>query len=198
VRKSCSIEGCDRPVYGHGWCTKHWGRWYRHGDPLYVTPGRAHRSESVEVRFWAKVNRDGPIPEYAPDLGPCWIWTAGLSGRGYGQFSGAAGRVKAHRWAYENEHGPVPDGLDLDHLCHVPACVRPSHLEPVTRSENLRRGYAAMASLGQARERPTHCKRGHEFTAENTRIDKRGCRCCRACARILATESYHRLKEVSV
>ena len=69
----------------------------------------------------------------------CWEWTGHVNNAGYG-------RVKndyAHRLAYEMFVGPIPDGADLDHLCRRRSCVNPAHLEPVTRSENVRRGYAA-------------------------------------------------------
>lgn len=73
----------------------------------------------------------------------CWLWTASLTGAGYGQISDPDRRshpLLAHRVSYALHVGPVPDGMDLDHLCRVPSCINPRHLEPVTRSENLRRG----------------------------------------------------------
>lgn len=119
---------------------------------------------------------DGPVPEFAPELGPCWLWTAAPDGKGYGAFSDT-GRVvvKAHIWAWEAEHGPTPDGLELDHLCRVKLCVRPSHLEAVTHGENVSR----------ARKARTRCRRGHDLTdPANVRIRQRdGARICRACAR---------------
>lgn len=113
---------------------------------------------SVEVdrktyrRFWSKV-RVGD---------ECWEWVGGKS-RGYGSFSYQGKIRKAHRFAYELLVGPIPEGLELDHLrpfCSTRACVRPDHLEPVTHEENSSR-------VGR---RLTHCKRGHEFTPENTRV----------------------------
>lgn len=106
----------------------------------------------------------------------CWIWCGSLLLHGgYGQFNNGRTMVLAHRWAYEHFVGPIPDGLDLDHLCRVRSCVNPEHLEPVTRSENLRRGYAA-------RGVKSHCAQGHPFDEVNTfpRHDGgRGCRICR-------------------
>lgn len=89
-------------------------------------------------RFWSKVT-------VVDDATSCWLWQAYISTNGYGEFRREFDGeryplVKAHRWAYEYVIGPVPDGLDLDHLCRTRACVRPDHLEPVSRSENLRRG----------------------------------------------------------
>lgn len=75
---------------------------------------------------------------------PCWIWQAALNSGGYGTTTDGSGRgVMAHRLVYEHYRGTIPEGLFLDHLCRNPACVNPDHLEPVTNSENVRRGLAA-------------------------------------------------------
>lgn len=103
----------------------------------------------------------------------CVEWTAARTYNGYGRFTLGHGRsVPAHRFAYEQFVGPVPDGMEMDHLCRNPACVNPKHLEPVTRKENVRR---------QPKTGRPHCKWGHLFTPENTRIDGRGYRQCRLC-----------------
>jgi len=88
-------------------------------------------------RFWAQVDRRSG----------CWLWTGHVNRDGYGQFKvtdrpGHYRTVRAHRWAWEAEHGPVPAGLTLDHLCGRPACVRSDHLDPCTAAENLRRRHA--------------------------------------------------------
>lgn len=86
--------------------------------------------------FWANVDRSDPTA--------CWLWR-GRAGC-YGVFffyENRVGRsVGAHRIAYELANGPIPPGLDIDHLCMVRGCVNPAHLEPVTRSENVRRAHA--------------------------------------------------------
>lgn len=109
--------------------------------------------------------------------GECWLWT-GETWKGYGKFGGG----QAHRVIYQRVVGPVPDGLELDHTCRVPTCVNPAHLEPVTRAENMRRRSEAQ----------THCKRGHEFTPENTYRPKGGSRHCRACNREAVRRYGHR------
>jgi hypothetical protein len=91
--------------------------------------------------------------------------------------------------AYEMLVGPVPDGLELDHLCRVPACVNPDHLEPVTHIENVRRGRSYWAER-------THCSAGHEYTRENTRITKRG-RTCRACKNETERAARRRKREAA-
>lgn len=130
-------------------------------------------SRDPDDRFWSRVDKSGE----------CWIWTAGKNSAGYGQFSLRRRTVYAHRYAYERLRGPIPDGLELDHLCRVRACVNPAHLEPVTRRENQLRGESPIAQ----KARWTHCPRGHEFTPENTyyRPDGDGRhRLCKTCARI--------------
>ena len=147
-------------------------------------------------RFWEKVDRDGLVPETRPELGPCWIWTASLhqsNGGLYGAFRLPRSRkmIPAHRWAWEEEHGAVPDGKILDHLCRVTACVRPSHLEVVTGRENILRGTNTAARWAKR----THCEKGHAFTAENTRITKARARLCRTCRRVASREEKARARE---
>ena len=116
----------------------------------------------------------------------CWIWTGAQSGREgarYGRIwagrrspAGHPCADQAHRVSYEIAVGPIPDDLEIDHLCRVGLCVNPDHLEPVTRLENQRRGNAPM----QEQRKQTHCKRGHEFNEENTYV-WHGMRRCRKC-----------------
>lgn len=74
---------------------------------------------------------------------PCWMWQLAKNCKGYGICWDPRGKmVLAHRFYYEGEHGAIPASLQLDHLCRVPGCVRPEHLEPVTAAENVRRGRA--------------------------------------------------------
>lgn len=145
-------------------------------DTFREVPSVAKRT--AEERFWAKVDRNGPIPDYAPELGPCWIWTANTSGgTGYGNFWLGRSYGKAHRFSYELMKGAIPDGLDLDHLCRVRACVNPAHLEAVTRQENIKRSPIAIATRNAAK---THCPKGHPYAGDNLYI-ARGRRTCRAC-----------------
>lgn len=119
-------------------------------DTFVDSLGRVRRLRPLRERFEEKVDRDGPVPAHAPELGPCWVWLGhvcvsarsgyGLIKRG-GVGSKNASPAQAHRVAYELYVGPVPDGLEPDHLCGNKACVNPAHLEPVTHSENLRRGF---------------------------------------------------------
>lgn len=80
----------------------------------------------------------------------CWQWQGRLNAGGYGTLH-IDGCNLAHRWHWQNINGPVPDGLDLDHLCRNRACCNPAHLEPVTRRTNVRRGVSPKLSLEDAR-----------------------------------------------
>lgn len=121
--------------------------------------------------------------EPEPNTG-CWLWTARLTGGGYGHFrvcvAGVAWSVPAHRWLYEVTVSQVPPKLHLDHLCRQRSCVNPAHLQPVTPRENVLRGVGPCA----ANAKLTACRRGHAFTPENTGFENGGRRRrCRTCDR---------------
>lgn len=118
------------------------------------------------ARFWSKVDRTGDDD--------CWLWRGQVTRQGYGRIKVARRFLHAHRFAYELEVGPIPEGLTIDHLCCNRLCQNPAHMEPVTAGENSRR-----ANSGK-----THCKRGHPLSGDNIRFDKRGGRVCRTCARL--------------
>ena len=103
----------------------------------------------AEERFWARVDKTDA----------CWFWVGRKGNGGYGRFTSTDKRTyAAHRFSYELLVGPIPEGLELDHLCVTPSCVNPAHLEPVTAEENHRRMI----------ERRTHCPNGHRYTPETT------------------------------
>lgn len=127
-------------------------------------------------RFLAKADLD--------DGGRCWIWHACLCSEGYGNFGigsrtdGSRRTVRAHRFSYEHFVGPIPDELEIDHLCRNRACINPWHLEPVTSKVNTLRGDTQARRNAQK----THCPAGHPYNEENTRYSKDGSRSCRLCA----------------
>lgn len=123
-------------------------------------------------RFWAAiVKADG-----------CWLWTRANNGR-YGLLSVNGRDRLAHRFAYEHFRGPIPVGMQIDHLCRKSLCVNPDHLEVVTNRQNTLRGVSNAA----VNAKKTHCLNGHEFTPENTRLDRKHKvgveRVCRTCLR---------------
>jgi HNH endonuclease len=146
-------------------------------------------------RLLAKTDKNGPVPAYAPHLGPCWLWTGFINDKGYGLTSIDGKSIAAYKFSYRLLVGDVPLGLHLDHLCRVHACVNPSHLEPVTPGTNILRG-ETFAAKNAAK---THCDNDHEFTEANTYVDKRGSRNCRACrrgaAKTEASRARHRANQ---
>lgn len=137
---------------------------------------------NIMPRFLSKIEKNGT----------CWVWKACIDKLGYGRLriGGRKGRAfEAHIVAYRLFVGDIPEGLELDHLCRNRACVNPDHLEPVTHSENMKRGAHAIK---------TSCIRGHAFTEENTAVykNRRNCKACEKARReerrgnhVLRTES---------
>jgi hypothetical protein len=132
------------------------------GDPVLTNTARFLRGHNnrrpIVERFWEKVERRGDKD--------CWPWSASLGGDGYGLLgNGRGGLLLAHRFAYELAHGPISDGLELDHLCHTAdpncaggpsclhrRCMNPSHLEPVTSAINKARSVRARLTAETAAE----------------------------------------------
>lgn len=137
----------------------------------------------------ALIDQDGPLPERRPDLGPCWLWKGYVDRHGYGRFRLNGSMHMPYRVTYSMFVGPIPEGYEVDHLCVVPGCVRPSHLEAVTSAENNRRS----ASASSVNSTKTSCHRGHEFTEENTYMAPSGARTCRAC-NAAAARAYQQRK----
>ena len=135
-------------------------------------------AKSLEERFWSKVDVRGPDE--------CWPWTGAHIPQGYGSLGAVLveGEVKsqvgAHRVSFFLEHGRWP--VVARHSCDVKDCVNPAHILDGSHADNARDAHERGLHPGNGRKHWTHCKRGHEFTPENTRIRKgTGQRVCRDC-----------------
>ncbi len=171
----CSVSDCDKPVHVRGWCSTHYWRWYRHGDPNTEPP----RPQTFDEYLASSV-----------DVGDCWLWTRSIKANGYGGAAFAGKHHNAHLLVWRQLVGAIPDGLQLDHLCRVRHCVNPDHLEPVTPKVNAERGSKATKRW---------CIRGHDLWDEaNTRIRPNGTRACRKCRALAEAARRERLRAAQV
>lgn len=204
MKRICSIPACQRPHAARGYCNVCYRQAIKAGIINVIRP----QGRSIEERFWSNV---------VEDPSGCWIWTGGKTRGGYGQFTpittGPEAKTwKAHRFAYDIMVGPIPDGLQLDHLCRVRHCVNPEHLEPVTAQVNTLRGIGVSALNAKKIRCPSCqgaytldanggrkcnrciarralakklslCKRGHPLVDGNVHIYADGKRRCMTCFR---------------
>lgn len=159
---TCAVSSCDLAAVGRSWCKKHYTRWLRHGtaeDPPTAVE-RLLRSLTLVA---------GPLETL------CWQPRLVPMISGYVRIRDTGRKVLAHRLMYEDWFGPVPNGLELDHLCRNRACCNPLHLEAVTHCINWLRGEAPSATT----TRTNTCKWGHSLDDAYTYGTHR---CCRPCA----------------
>lgn len=188
AQRTCSIDGCNDPVHGHGWCSKHWQRWAKRG-----TPDVPSLDPDLSGESWL------PIPGYegcyeVSNLGRVRslprnttfgrILAQDILHAGHRRVTlyrdGRRSRIFVHRLVLLAFVGPCPEGMECRHLNGDSADNRLANLTYGTRSENtlddVRHGKHRNA-------RKTHCIRNHEYTPENTYVGPDGSRKCRTCAR---------------
>ena len=184
---TCIAPGCDRVIKARGLCNGHYTRLRIHGDigsePLRNRAPKAPGAATLAQRLRILSNVDSSSG--------CWIWQAYCDAAGYGYLTIGGKNRRAHRVSFEEFRGPIPDGLQLDHLCRNRGCINPDHLEAVTADENNRRSHSPSAVNAQK----TSCIHGHEFSPENTYITPDGNRACRACVARASRDYKQRRKQ---
>lgn len=133
----CTVLECTEPSLARGWCSRHYWRWNNFGAPTGVGPERGPHTLTVTERFW----------RYVEKTETCWLWVGATSGDdGYGRFN-AGTTVAAHRYSWLLDGRTLTPTYDLDHVCRVRLCVRPSHLEEVPHAVNIQRRDEAQRAM---------------------------------------------------
>ena len=188
IRTICQADDCPKIVVSHGYCGTHWSRIKRNGT-LEVGILRGPNN-TVHERYVQKVGQRGPDE--------CWPWLAALTKSGHAQFwwplnDGTGRRASlAHRYGWTHLNGPIPDEAVIDHTCHDPRTCVGGVACPHRRCQNPAHWTLVAPTVNTAPDRRrtpadlTHCKHGHEFTPDNTRVrlrDGRERRSCLTCER---------------
>ena len=132
------------------------------------------------AKFWSQISKE-----------ECWMWQGRVHPIvGYGLWSWKSKAIGAHRFAWELINGPITDGREIHHMCHVKLCCNPEHMELLTRGEHRK---LVRFPPTNGNEKKTHCLRGHAFTEENT-IRRQGRRICSLCETYRGRKNYLRRK----
>ena len=177
----------DSLHYARGMCARCYDRWL---DKQHAKPPSHKRKGRLTGRYFIA----DALRDFVPDSNkhwseyPCILWNRSTNLDGYGRIYREDGTtVGVHRFAYELVFGPIPDGMEPDHLCRNRTCFCPAHMEPVTHKENMRRSpVMADPAIAQRKREATHCPNGHKYTPETTGFEQRAnrrVRYCRLCKR---------------
>jgi len=175
--RTCIFEGCQKPLSAKGYCSMHYARLVRHGDP---TKGG-----------WPSL--DEKFEKYVVRSAGCWSWRGSKQGAGYGYIfrNKRHPTTLIHRYSWEKHTGnKIPAGYDIDHLCRNRLCCNPEHLEPVPPIVNILRGTGHSAMNAKK----TKCINGHDLPVRNN-LAQRQSRICKLCGPIYAKRAYERLKK---
>lgn len=126
--RECTLADCRSPVLARGWCSRHYNRWLKHGDPTVTLIGTGSLEERLHRIGW-KATTAG-----------CWEWAGYVDENGYGMmFDPTIGRTDyLNRIAFRFWNGPISDGLHVRHRCDNPPCMNPAHLELGSHDDNMR------------------------------------------------------------
>jgi len=132
---------------------------------------------AFEKKFWDRVN----ITEN------CWDWLAGKNSCKYGVMNYLGQVTSVYRWLWEKDNEFTPKGKELHHICHNRSCVNPAHLKAVSRGLHLRMEPRNL-------RKDNKCKRGHEMTPENTRVQGRF-KACKECGKLISRKHHLRRRK---
>ncbi len=128
MEKYCTINDCTRNAWARGYCSTHYSRWRRNGDPLKVLP--KHTAGPIKERL---AKRSCPEPNTG-----CLLWFGVTNNKGYGIIYYQGKHTLTHRLSWSLANGPIPKGLFVLHKCDTPPCINPEHLFLGTQKDNIR------------------------------------------------------------
>lgn len=146
AKSICSISGCERGIYARNWCTVHYTRWLRHGEPTRLMPNGSEPAD-----FVTKL-----LTNYTVATTGCWLWNGSPDSDGYGRLRVNGETMRVHRLSYALHNGDLPSNMAVCHSCDTPLCVNPDHLWLGSNEDNIadrtqKRRSAAGSRNGYAR-----------------------------------------------
>lgn len=171
-KRTCSVDGCGKPHLAKSYCTGHYTRWHRYGDPgpaelrqALAQCAQRSCSEPTICYGFCRLHVIQHVGWSVRESTGCHLWLGITSQQGYGQLGDVA-KTRAHRLSWELANGtPIPKGLVVRHSCDTPACINPDHLSVGTDAQNvwdaISRGRRPVSAAFLAK---SECERGHDLT----------------------------------